>query len=75
MADARDATTMALGLSDEPKEQQADDVEHNIEEVWDLNDLRHSSERCASALERVKFFLRVPVTPCASHGTGSATTD
>lgn len=64
LADASDATTTALGRFEEVKEHAPDDVEDDIEDVWDVSNLRRSSERNPSVLERTKAlcnYLSLPV--------------
>lgn len=67
LAEARDATTAASAPSEEVKEQESGDGEDDIEGLWEVSNLRHSSERSPSVLERVKslcesFSLSLPTT-------------
>lgn len=58
MADAPDATRVALGPSEKVEEQESGDREDNIEEVWDVSDLRCNCERIPSAEEPVRSLYR-----------------
>lgn len=67
LADAGYVTTAVLGFSEEVEEQEQDDVEDGIENVWGMSDLRRGNHRSPSTLERVKslcesFSLPMPTT-------------
>lgn len=66
-ADARDTITAVLGPSEEVDEQEPGDGEQDIENLWDVSELRRSSKRFSSSQEPVKSFcellsLPVPTT-------------
>lgn len=77
--DACNATVAALGPSEEveiPKEvamvdSEAVDSDGEKKKVWDITDIRRSSERGPSALDRVKSLCEYFLWPC-HHGRRSA---
>lgn len=56
MVEAHDATTMALGLSEQFKERESRNGADDIEKVWDVSALSRSTQRSSSALERLNLF-------------------
>lgn len=69
LADTCGATIAVLEFSEDVEEQELDDVEHDIEIVWDVSDLRRSGERCPSAIERIEPLcesLSLPSPPQSS---------
>lgn len=67
-ADADDATTAALGPSEKTGEQESDDVEDDIEEIWNVSRLCRTAERDTSTIQLVDSlweFLALPVLATA----------